>query len=164
MNNDAENTGLELELQSTPADGLDVLLSVAWFDATVKNVPLRVGGPIVRDVDPVYAPEIQISGLVRYEWQAFGGMMNVQGNFSYSDEYFYNLRNFDADKYDSYTMVGARLGWENPDQNWDVSLNIRNLTDERAGIHGFDLATLCGCNEISYQPPRWYGLTLKYSF
>ncbi len=164
VNNDAENTGVELELQSSPAEGLDVLLSIAWFDATVKDVPLRVGGPIIRDVDPVYAPELQISGLVRYEWQAFGGMMNVQGDFSYSDEYFYNLRNFDADKYDSYTMVGARLGWENSEQNWDVSLNIRNLTDERAGIHGFDLATLCGCNEVSYQPPRWYGLTLKYSF
>ncbi len=164
VNNDAENTGLELELQSSPAEGLDLLLSVSWFDATVKDVPLRVGGPIVRDVDPVYAPEVQIAGLARYEWQAFGGMMNVQGDFSYSDEYFYNLRNFDADKYDSYTMVGARLGWENAEQNWDVSLNIRNLTDESAGIHGFDLATLCGCNEISYQPPRWYGFAVKYSF
>lgn len=164
VNNDADNRGLELELQSSPAEGLDLLLSVAWFDATVKNVPLRVGGPIIRDVDPVYAPEFQASGLVRYEWQALGGTMNIQGDFSYSDEFFYNLRNFDADKYDSYTMIGARLGWENAEENLNVSLNIRNLTDERAGIHGFDLATLCGCNEISFQPPRWYGITARYSF
>jgi len=164
VNNDAENTGFELELISSPAEGLDLLLSVATFDATVKDVPLRVGGPIVRDVKPVYAPELQVAGLVRYEWQALGGMMNVQGDFSYSDDYFYNLRNFDADKYDSYTMVGARVGWVNQEENWDISVNIRNLTDERVGIQGFDLATLCGCNEVSYQPPRWYGLTLKYSF
>jgi iron complex outermembrane receptor protein len=164
VNNDADNSGVELELQSSPTDGLDLLLSVAWFDATVKDVPLRVDGPIVRDVDPVYAPELQIAGLVRYEWQALGGMMNVQADFSYSDEYFYNLRNFDADKYDSYTIVGARLGWVNTEGNWDVSLNFRNLTDERAGIQGFDLATLCGCNEISYRPPRWVGFTLRYSF
>jgi len=164
VNNDADNSGVELEVHSSPADGLDLLLSVAWFDATVKDVPLRVDGPIVRDVDPVYAPELQIAGLVRYEWQALGGMMNVQADFSYSDEYFYNLRNFDADKYDSYTIVGARLGWVNTEGNWDVSLNFRNLTDERAGIQGFDLATLCGCNEISYRPPRWVGFTLRYSF
>ncbi len=164
VNNDADNSGVELEVQSSPADGLDLLLSVAWFDATVKDVPLRVDGPIVRDVDPVYAPEFQVSGLIRYEWQALGGMMNAQADFTYSDEYFYNLRNFDADKYDSYTMVGARLGWQSTEGNWDVSLNIRNLTDERAGIQGFDLATLCGCNEISYQPPLWYGLTLRYSY
>jgi iron complex outermembrane receptor protein len=164
VNNDADNTGVELELQSSPAEGLDLILSAAWFDATVKNVPLRVNGPIIRDVDPVYAPEIQIAGLIRYEWQALGGMMNAQADFTYSDEYFYNLRNFDADKYDSYTMVGARLGWQDANQNWDVSLNIRNLTDERAGIQGFDIATLCGCNEISFQPPLWYGLTVRYSY
>ena len=164
VNNDADNRGLELEIISSPADGLDVLFSAAWFDATVQDVPLRVGGPIIRDVDPVYAPEIQFTGLVRYEWQAFGGMMNVQADVSYSDEYFYNLRNFDADKYDSYTKVGAVIGWLSPDELWDVSLNIRNLTDERIGIQGFDLATLCGCNEISYQPPRWVGISLKRTF
>lgn len=130
----------------------------------MQDVPLRVDGPIIRDVDPVYAPEFQFTGLVRYEWQAFGRIMNVQADVSYSDEYFYNLRNFDADKYDSYTKVGAVIGWRSPDELWDVSLNIRNLTDERIGIQGFDLATLCGCNEISFQPPRWYGVSLRRSF
>ena len=163
VNNDADNKGLELEIQSSPTDGLDLLLSGAWFDATVKDVPLRVGGPIVRDVNPVYAPEIQITGLVRYEWSAFGGMLNVQADATYSDEYFYNLRNFDADKYDSFTKIGARVGWVSPQQHWDVSFAVRNITDERIGIQGFDLATLCGCNEISYQPPRWYGLTLRFN-
>ena len=102
-------------------------------------------------------------GLIRYEWPAFGGRMNIQGDVSYSDEYFYNLRNFDADKYDSYTKVGARVGWVSPNEHWDISLNIRNLTDERIGIQGFDLATLCGCNEISFQPPRWYGVSFHYT-
>ena len=163
VNNDADNVGVELDIQSSPTEGLDILFGVAWFDATVKDVPLRVGGPIIRDVDPVYAPEFQAAGLIRYEWPAFGGMMNIQGDVSYSDEFFYNLRNFDADKYDSYTKVGARIGWASEDGRWDISLNFRNLTDERIGIHGFDLATLCGCNEISFQPPRWYGLSLRYT-
>ena len=162
VNNDADNNGVELEIISSPTDGLDLLLSTAWFDATVKDVPLRVGGPIIRDVDPVYAPEFQVTGLVRYEWPAFGGSMNIQADVSYSDEYFYNLRNFDADKYDSYTKVGARIGWVSEDDHWNVSLAVRNLTDERIGIQGFDLATLCGCNEISFQPPRWYGISFKY--
>ncbi len=163
VNNDADNKGLELEIQSSPTEGLDLLLSGAWFDATVKDVPLRVGGPIVRDVNPVYAPEIQITGLVRYEWSALGGMLNVQADATYSDDYFYNLRNFDADKYDSFIKVGARVGWVSPQQHWDVSFAVHNITDERIGIQGFDLATLCGCNEVSYQPPRWYGLTLRFN-
>lgn len=164
VNNDADNVGVELEIQASPTDGLDLLLSASWYDATVKDVPLRVGGPIVRDVKPVYAPETQISGLVRYEWPVANGSLSIQGDVTWSDEYFYNLRNFDADKYDSYTMVGARIGWVSEDDRWDISLGIRNLTDERAGIFGFDLATLCGCNEVSYQPPRWYGISLRVSY
>ena len=163
VNNDADNKGIELEIQSSPVDGLDLLLSGAWFDATVKDVPLRVGGPIVRDVKPVYAPETQIAGLIRYEWPAFGGMLNIQGDAIYSADYFYNLRNFDADIYDSYTKIGARFGWVSPEQHWDISFAMHNITDERIGIQGFDLATLCGCNEVSYQPPSWYGVTLRFT-
>lgn len=164
VNNDATNKGAELEIQTSPAEGLDIMVSAAWYDAEVEDVPLRVGGPIVRDVKPVYAPEFQASGLIRYEWPALNGRLNVQTDINYSDDYFYNLRNFDADKYDSYVKVNASIGWVSEDDNWDVSFAVRNLTDERIGIQGFDLATLCGCNEVSYQPPRWYGISLRYQY
>ena len=165
INADAENVGLELELQTSPAEGWDLFLGAAWFDATVKDVLLRSGSPLPpRDVDPTYAPEFQVTGMARYEWPAFDGMLNVRADVSYSDEFFYNLRNFDADKYDAYTMVNAGIGWTNDNGDWNVDFKINNLTDERAGIQGFDLATLCGCNEISFQPPRWYGISLRRSF
>ena len=165
INADADNVGLELELITSPAEGWDALFSLAWFDATVKDVLLRNGSPLPpRDVDPTYAPELQATALLRYEWPALGGMMHVRGDVSYSDEFFYNLRNFDADKFDSYTMVNAGIGWASDDDAWQVDFRINNLTDERVGIQGFDLATLCGCNEVAYQPPRWYGVSLKRSF
>lgn len=164
INADAETYGLEAELQTTPIEGLDFRLAASWFDATVKDVPLRVAGPISRDVKPTYAPEMQVSGLARYEWPALAGQLAVTADFSYSDEYFYNLRNFDADKYDSYMIWNARFGWASEDERWEVALKVNNLTDERAGVQGFDLATLCGCNEISFKAPRWYGVNLKSSF
>lgn len=165
INADAENFGVELEVQTSPAEGWDLLLAASWFDAEVKDVLLRNGSPLPpRDVDPTYAPEIQITALARYEWPAFGGMMNVRGDVSYSDEFFYNLRNFDADKFDSYTWVNLGVGWTSEDEAWELSFDINNATDERAGIQGFDLATLCGCNEVSYRPPRWYGVSVRRSF
>ncbi|MBT8078281.1 MAG: TonB-dependent receptor [Gammaproteobacteria bacterium] len=165
INADAENVGVELELQSSPADGWDFLLSVAAFDATVKDILLRNGSPLpARDVDPTYAPEFQATGLARYEWDAFDGTMNARASVSYSDDFFYNLRNFDADKFDAYTMVHAGIGWLSSSERWAVNFDIRNLTDESAGIQGFDLAVLCGCNEVSYQPPRWYGLNVRWAF
>ena len=165
INADAETFGAELELQSSPSDGWDLMLSIAAFDATVKDILLRNGSPLPpRDVDPNYAPEFQATGLARYEWEGLGGMMHVRGDVTYSDGFFYNLRNFDADQFDAYTMVNAGIGWTSQSGSWALNFDIRNLTDENAGVQGFDLATLCGCNEVAYQPPRWYGLNVRWSF
>ena len=88
--------------------------------------------------------------------------MAVQADANYSDEYFYNLRNFDGDKFDSYTVVNAQVRFEKND--WLLTLAARNLTDERAGVMGFDLATLCGCNEVSYKAPRYLSVGLRRDF
>ncbi len=165
INADAETWGAELELQTSPFDGLDLMFNVAYFDAEVKDVPLRSGSPLPpRDVEPTYAPPLQATALARYSWPALGGRLAIQGDVSYSDEFYYNLRNFDADKFDSYTMVNALLSWESEDQRWLATLAARNLTDERAGVQGFDLATLCGCNEVSYRAPRFYSVGLRHNF
>jgi iron complex outermembrane receptor protein len=165
INADANTVGAELELLTTPIDGLDLILNAAWFDAEVEDVPLRSGSPLPpRDVDPTYAPEVQATAMARYAWDALGGTMAIQGDVTYSDDFYYNLRNFDADQFDDYTMWNALVSWESAEGKWVATLAGRNLTDERAGIQGFDLATLCGCNEVAYRAPRFYSLGLRYNF
>jgi len=162
INADDRTYGGEASLFTSPVKGLDLGLSVSYFDAKVKNVPLRAGGPIQRDVRPVYAPPLQGSAIVRYEWEALGGKLSVQGDASYTDPFFYNLRNFDADKYGRTVMVNAGFGWSN--DVWSLNFRIKNLTNVHQGIQGFDLATFCGCNEVSYKPPRFFQLGVRYSF
>jgi len=48
--------------------------------------------------------------------------------------------------------------------SWTITAAIRNLTNRRVGVIGFDLAGLCGCNQISYKPPRLYTLGARYEF
>jgi iron complex outermembrane receptor protein len=162
INADATTIGGEANLFTSPVRGLDVGLSVSYFDSKVKDVPLRAGGPIRRDVEPNYAPPLQASAFVRYEWDAFGGTLSVQGDASYTDSFFYNLRNFDADKYGETVMVNAGLGWSN--DIWELNFRVRNITNVHQGIQGFDLATFCGCNEVSYKPPRFFQLGARFNF
>jgi len=165
INSDAETYGAEFQIQTSPAEGWDLMVGVSAFDATVKDVPLRINSPLPpQDRKPNYAPELQAMGMVRYAWNALNGKMALSATASYSDEFYYNLRNFDADKFDSYTEVNLHWSWASQDLHWEIALLVNNLTDEKIGIQGFDLATLCGCNEISFKPPRWYGLNLRYSF
>jgi iron complex outermembrane recepter protein len=162
INANARTIGGEASLFTSPVRGLDIGLSVSYFDAKVKDVPLRAGGPIRRDVKPVYAPPLQASAIIRYEWEAFGGKLSVQSDASYTDPFYYNLRNFDADKYGRTAMVNAGLGWSN--ETWELNFRVKNLTNVHQGIQGFDLATLCGCNEVSYKPPRFFQLGARYNF
>lgn len=164
INANARTYGAELSIQANPLYGLDVMLGVSALDAKVKDIPLRIGGPIIRDVKPTYAPEIQVSGLVRYGWDMFSGEMHVGGDFSYSSEYYYNLRNFDADRFGSYVLLNFGIGWTSQDGKLELGLDANNLTDKRIGVQGFDLAALCGCNEVSYKNPRSFAVKARINF
>lgn len=163
VNADARTYGAELSVTANPFPGLDLSAAVSMFDAKVKDVPLRVGGPITRDVKPTYAPEQQFSLFARYAWDMFGGEMALSGDVAYSSSYYYNLRNFDADKFSSYTLVNVGLDWAS-DSGLSLGVGIDNLTDEKIGVQGFDLATLCGCNEVAYKTPRTYFVTSRFEF
>lgn len=163
VNADGTYYGAEGDFTITPLTGLDMRVAGSWLDATVKDVPLRVGGPISRNVQPNYAPKYQLSAMVRYQWPVLGGMMSARADYSWSDSFYYNLRNFSADKFDSYSMTNAEIAWTSPSEHWRTALQVRNLTNSKAGVQGFDLASFCGCNEISFRPPRWYGINVRYS-
>lgn len=164
VNADARTYGGEISIQANPMPGLDLALAASAFDAKVKDLPLRVGGPIRRDVKPTYAPETQVSAMARYGFDAFGGELAFTGDAAYSASYYYNLRNFDADKYGSYVVVNLGLAWTSANKTFQFGLDVDNVTDKKIGIQGFDLATLCGCNEVSYKLPRTYSIFTRLSF
>lgn len=164
INADARTIGGELTIQATPAQGLDIAIGLSKFDAVVKDVPLRVGGPIRKDLKPTYAPETQASAIVRYAWGMFGGEMAANGNLTYSSSYYYNLRNFDADKFGSYVNLDLGLDWTSADGKFQIGVSVDNVTDRRIGLQGYDLATLCGCNEVSYKLPRTFSVNTRVSF
>ena len=164
INADARTYGGEATLSTSPIRGLDLSASVSSFNAKVKNVPLRIGGPIIRDVKPTYAPEFQTNFIARYQWAGLGGTLAVQGDAQTSSSFYYNLRNFTADRYDAYVVANTGFSWTDARSALRLGVDVRNLTDERVGIQGFDLAGLCGCNEVSYKPPRSLLFSARYSF
>lgn len=167
VNADAHNYGAELEIQTNPVRGLDLSLAGAWSNPYVRDVPLSISGPgssIIHDVRPTYAPQFQASGLARYQWDAFGGALNVNARGHYSSSFYYNLRNFTADKFDGVFVADIGTGWISNDNHWGLRLDVKNVFNALVPVQGFDLATLCGCNEISYTPPREITLGLRYNY
>jgi len=161
-NQDADTIGGELEIISSPVDGLDLMFGVALFDAQIDDFAITPN--VVDDVDPAYAPELQIMGLIRYAWPFLEGELAAQYDFSYSDSFYDNLRNFDDQKHDDYTIQNTRLTYTTNDKSWEVAAFLDNLADERYATIGFSLPSLCGCTEIAYGTPRWWGVKVRRNF
>jgi iron complex outermembrane receptor protein len=159
VNYDSTVAGAEFELITTPADGLDLMLTASYIDATVDDVEVAPG--LYRDREPSYVPPLQVSGLARYAWDAFGGELALQAEFSYSDRFYYTLRNYTSHQLDSYTTGNLRLSYVTEDSKWEVDAFVENVTDEEYGIMGFDISLFCGCSEVAAGTPRWWGVSVR---
>ena len=163
-NADAETFGFELEVASRPIEPLDLSFSLSWIDAEVQD--LEIATDVLRDVEPAHTPEWQVAALGRYTWSdvLFGGDVAFQVAATYTDSRFHNIRNFDAQEMEDYTLVDARLAWISADGRWDVSVFGNNIFDEEYKVTGFDLATFCGCNEEAWGKPSWWGVQARVNF
>lgn len=163
VNYDSTVVGAELELVTSPLDGLDIILGLGAFDAEVSDVEVASG--VFEDTEPSFAPALTYNGLIRYSWEIFSGdELAVQGSFSYTDDFFYTLRNYDSHKMEDYTLFNARLSYTSVDKGWEAAIFVENLTDEDYPVTGFDISLFCGCSEIAVGKPRWWGLSLRRNF
>ncbi len=140
-NQDATNYGVELDIATSPVEGLDIITGFSFFDFEVEDVVLSPG--FVRDSEPTYSPDFTWHGLVRYEWPLGGGNVAVQVDGNYRSSFFTNVNNFSANEIDSQWLGNARVAYTTGDGVWEFSLFVDNITDEENEIIKFDLATLC---------------------
>ena len=164
QNADAKFKGIEVEVLSNPIDGLDFLFSASFIDAEVTN--LAVADNIFKDVTPAFTPSVQLGGLLRYALptRIFGGTLAAQMDANYVSSSFNNLRNFSSHKMPAYVTGNARLFWTSPDERWDASFFVTNLADARNRVTAVDISTLCGCQQVAFANPRWFGGTIRFNY
>ena len=90
--------------------------------------------------------------------------MSVQVDGNYASSAFHNINNFGSHRMDSYWRGNARLKWMSADDKWEVTGFIDNFSDPRNQNIGFELSTVCGCDEQSFGTPRMYGARVRYNY
>ena len=163
FNADATYKGMEAEFIATPINNLDLMLGFSYIDAKVKDILIAPNTP--RDVEPSYTPEIQFSGVGRYTWpnSLLGGDFSLQVDGNYAASSFFNINNFDSHRMDSYWVGNVRARWVSADEHWELGAFLYNFSDSRPQNVGFELSTICGCDEFSIDKPRWWGINLRYN-
>lgn len=182
LNGNAENYGFEVELQTTPADGLDLFLGIGYISSTVTDVPgvtkdIRLPDNTVRqaflkEARPVQTPEWDIGILARYEFpvQSWNGNLALQLDANYRSEHFFSLTQLPAATEDGYTIANAVISWFPNGGTHELRFAINNLLEEEYLVQTFDLSgTLAldgffGLIEQYYGRPRTFTASIRYEF
>jgi iron complex outermembrane receptor protein len=156
--------GAELELVTLPLHGLTARAGLGLLNATVQNGALA-GGTI--SVNGKRLPEApHVSGTLAADWDAVEApsgrlILHVDGSFV-SREYF-ELVNENRIAQASYALANARLSWHEGNEQWEIGVWGRNLTNRYYLTDAIDLQAQ-GFDYEHRGLPRMYGVDVAYHF
>ena len=171
---EVESTGAEIEiLWLPPIDGLAINLNVGWLDVDIDElIDVLPDGVTVGNAAAFrelgFSPELTWQARVQYQFPVGEGSMTFAADAVYRDEMYtdspVNISNafFEAGAYsDDLTTYNASLSYRSTSDRWRVTLEGKNLSDERAVVNTFNVTdfTLGG-----YNRGRTWGLTIHYNF
>ncbi len=165
---DAEINGAEIDVSFSPFDALDLGFNASFLDAQLTEdlvLPPDAGGfEAVLALDgarlPI-SPELKYSAYAQYTSprELFGGHVFARLQYSYNGD---ALNDLECNAPDcaphqvmaSYSIADAKIGIEGANGDWEVSLFVDNLTDERAELYKFEVPP----GAITVNRPREYGV------
>ena len=92
------------------------------------------------------------------------GGLTLRGDLSYFGKYYNDIANDPDLAQGAYSLVGARITWDSPDDLWRVEVFGTNLTDEQVKVSGNASSAAFGLKEASYGPPMEWGVSLAREF
>ena len=91
-----------------------------------------------------------------------GAVVRLLGNVSYAADMFLNAQNSPILHAGSRAISDAGIFYVADRGRWQVGAEVKNVTDTKVLVGGFDVISFFGYAEGYYNPPRRYFLTFKY--
>ena len=166
----ADIFGLDLELLANPAEGLDVSFGLGWLDTEISDPSpadfvnfVTVPGLTLDGNQLPNSPELQVTGLVRYEFAVSDALsLSLQGDFKWTDSKFTEAFNDPANVVDEYIVANARIGLGPADGQWELSIWSRNVFDEEYFTESIGFSTPAAIFNFA-GAPRTFGVTLNWN-
>lgn len=181
---EGEATGLELDVDWLATDNLEFTLGFAWNDTEIKDPTLSttpcnlnnggVGCTPLDPPDPTDATKVLIGGNpfprtpeTSWNFSARWGMpVSNQGEFFVFTDWIFQGKTvmplYESVEFntDNQYEGGLKIGYRNLENNWEVALFGRNITDEE-NVKGFiDFSNLTG---FVNEPAIW-GIEARKEF
>ena len=141
----SEIQGVETELEYTGLDNWYIKAGLAWLDTEFKEY--ETISPATGEItsfagnEQPAAPTWNLNGIVRYYSELdSGAMVSLQTDFTFVDDQFFTADNNPSLTEEAYWLVNARVTYNSPDDDYSVSLWVKNLTGEDYITTAFDTA------------------------
>lgn len=160
---DARVKGVEAEATAEPVPGFLIDGSVSYLDFEYTKVNPAAGNIQVRP----YSPEWKWSIGAQYEIDmGDAGSLTPRVDASYMSEVYSSNTIRETARLPGYTVANARLTWKSVEKDWEVALEVTNLTDKLYYTSNADLSFIPSIGFAWNSPgrPREWALSVKRSF
>lgn len=167
---DARIKGFEVEITAAPTDGFTINTSVGYLDAKYTNVlaPAQVAAnPFQGGVFPggelPKTPKWKFNISPRYEVGVGEGKVILLADYTHTSSLWNDTERAFLLQRPSNDLLNGSITYRAPDEHWDVTLGMTNITNERYLVTG--QAQIAGGQFYgTYSRPReWYAkLGLKF--
>lgn len=168
---EAENYGLELELQFAVTDALSVDFFATYLSAEYEEFINGdyANGFALADLSGntlPNAPEYTFKLGITYDTAIANGNLRLRAEGYFQDDVYFTEWNRDDATQDSYGLINASADYSfGPEGRWLLSLWGRNLSDEEVISNNIITAPLYNSLRVgSMLPPRTFGITGSYAF
>ena len=157
---DAEVKGLEVEATWAATEALLFKVSSTFLDSEVVRSDDRLRIDFTGN-ELANSPDAAVSLLARYSAPVTtqGHLLELQYNSNYTGDQFRNVDNAALDFDESTFKHNVNVTLRHPEDRWEVSAFVRNLTDELDFTWQF---TFGGAQRRSFLAPRTYGISATY--
>lgn len=157
VSNAAEGTsqGVDLDFSAMPFPNLMLGGGLQFLDAQYTKGELE-------NYDVAFAPTWSGNLSATVLLPLADGTVYLRGDSSFMGDHYANATYQAPETEQDKRIFNARLGWRN--DVWDAALWMKNITDEAYSAQTAAPLQYSGTLAEFLEPPRTYGLTVRYSF
>jgi len=160
----ADVKGIELESNMILGGGLSADISASWMDFKYTETNFATTAIPTSYITP-FTPEKKASIGLQYETKFAGDHTFVaRADWSYQSMVYGDAFNNPYNRIPSYATGNVRLTWRGPEEHWEASAEVMNVSDKLYYLATNDYSASAGSSSYSPGLPRTWAITVKRKF
>ncbi|MEO0435342.1 MAG: TonB-dependent receptor [Pseudomonadota bacterium] len=154
---EVEVAGVDVQIDAAPLANLTLGAGLMYLDTYEFTEGERAGTELP------FTAELSANVSATFFLPYAGGGVYLRTDYAYMSDHFTNgadASRLSPSDTDDRSVLNGQLGWRN--DNWNLSVWGRNLTDEEYAVQSVLPQAFSGQQSFFLMPPRTYGLALRY--